>query len=186
MIAIVGLGNPGKKYAHTKHNIGFEVIDRLADRHGISVSKSKHKALTGDGIISGKKVKLIKPQTFMNLSGEALREVVDYYDLDPSQIVVIYDDIDIPLGTIRIRKQGSAGTHNGMRNIIERLGGNDFPRFRVGIGAERGRIPLADYVLGGFAPEQMEDIRAAVDRCVTAVECMLADDIDAAMRQYND
>ncbi|MDR3304624.1 MAG: aminoacyl-tRNA hydrolase [Clostridiales Family XIII bacterium] len=185
MIVIVGLGNPGKQYENTKHNAGFLVIDRLAERHGISVSKLRHKALSGDGLIAGKKVKLVKPQTFMNLSGESVRDILHYYGIGAEGLIVVYDDIDIPVGILRIRKQGSAGTHNGMKNIIYLLENDQFARFRVGIGADRGRIPLRDYVLSGFAAEHLEPMREAIVRCADAIELALADGIDKAMQRYN-
>ena len=149
MYIIAGLGNPGKKYENTRHNIGFITLDYLAERHDIQINKIKHKALVGEGRISGQKVLLVKPQTYMNLSGESLREVMDYYKVDIEDLIVIYDDIDLPAGTVRIRKKGSAGTHNGMRSIVQHLG-QDFPRIRMGIGNER-KGDLADFVLGGFS-----------------------------------
>jgi PTH1 family peptidyl-tRNA hydrolase len=186
MIVLAGLGNPGAKYANTKHNVGFLTIDRLAERHGIAITKSRHHALIGDGLIGGKKVLLVKPQTFMNDSGRAVRAVLDYYNIEPSDLAVIYDDIDLPTGTLRIRARGSAGTHNGMRSILSHMPGDDFPRFRVGIGAARGYVPLVDYVLTGFSPEQLDPMRAAVDRCADALEVFVTDGITAAMQQYNE
>ena len=128
MFVIAGLGNPGKKYEKTRHNMGFLVIDKLAEKNDIKVNKIKHKSLVGDGFISGQKALLVKPQTYMNLSGEAIREIVDYYDVYMEDLIVIYDDFDIELGTLRIRKKGSAGSHNGMKNIIQHLHDSDFPR----------------------------------------------------------
>jgi peptidyl-tRNA hydrolase len=184
MYIIVGLGNPGKKYEQTKHNIGFITLDYLADKYDIKINKIKHKALVGEGTISGQKVLLVKPQTYMNLSGNSVREVMDYYKADLKNIVVIYDDVDIPMGRIRIRKKGSAGTHNGMRSIIYDLQEDGFPRIRIGIGAER-KMGLAGYVLGGFRKEEKTLMEDAVERAVKAVECMLDKGIDIAMGEYN-
>lgn len=184
MYIIVGLGNPGKKYEYTKHNIGFITLDFLADKNGIRINKIKHKALVGEGTVSGRKVLLVKPQTYMNLSGSSIREVMEYYKADPEKLIVIYDDVDIPMGRIRIRKKGSAGTHNGMRSIIYDLQEDGFPRVRIGIGKER-KMPLAGYVLGGFAKEERELMEDAVERAALAVECILEKGIDIAMGEYN-
>lgn len=186
MVVIVGLGNPGAKYENTKHNIGFITVDLLAERHGIRISRLKHKALAGDGFIAGKKVMLVKPQTYMNDSGKSVRDIVGYYGVAMEDLVVVYDDVDLPVGWLRIRKKGSAGTHNGMRDIIYQLQDDGFPRFRVGIGSERGETPLYDYVLKGFEKEQLDVVRDAVVRCADAVEMMLSDGIEAAMLKYND
>ena len=184
MYVIVGLGNPGKKYENTKHNIGFITVDFLADKNNIKVNKIKHKALVGEGMISGQKVLLVKPQTFMNLSGNSVREIMEYYKVDPDKLLVIYDDVDIPIGRLRIRKKGSAGTHNGMRSIIYDLQEDGFPRLRIGIGSDR-KIPLAGYVLGGFGKEEAKMMEDAVERAALAVECMLEKGIDIAMGEYN-
>jgi len=185
MIVITGLGNPGAKYRDTKHNIGFITVDRLAERHGIRVSRLKHKAYVGEGMIAGRKVMLVKPQTWMNDSGESVRDIVNYYGVAMEDLFVIYDDIDIPVGTLRIRKKGSAGSHNGMRSIIYQLEDDGFPRFRIGIGAERGPVPLRDYVLSGFSAEHMDAMRGAVLRCADAVEMAVADGVEAAMLAFN-
>jgi len=185
MIIIVGLGNPGAKYAGSKHNLGFITVDQLAERHGIRVSRLRHKALVGEGLIAGQKVMLVKPQTWMNDSGLSVQSVVQYYGASMEELFVIYDDVDIPLGTLRIRKKGSAGSHNGMRNIIYLLEDDGFPRFRLGIGAERGQDSLRDYVLTGFTKEQLEPMRDAVIRCVDAIELALSEGIEAAMLRYN-
>ena len=184
MYIIVGLGNPGKKYESTKHNIGFITLDYLAENHDIKINKIKHKALVGEGFVSGQKVLLVKPQTYMNLSGNSVREVMDYYKEDLENLVVIYDDVDIPMGRIRIRKKGSAGTHNGMRSIIYDLQADGFPRIRIGIGSER-KMGLAGYVLGGFGKEEKKVMEDAVKRAAGAVECMLKNGIDIAMGEYN-
>lgn len=183
MYIIAGLGNPGKKYENTRHNIGFVTLDYLAERHDIKINKIKHKALVGEGRISGQKVLLVKPQTYMNLSGESLREVMDYYKVDIEDMIVIYDDIDLPAGTVRIRKKGSAGTHNGMRSIVQHLG-QDFPRIRMGIGNER-KGDLVDFVLGGFSKEDREVLEPAVERAALAVECYVDEGIEKAMNKYN-
>ena len=184
MRIIVGLGDPGREYENTKHNLGFITIDRLAEEHGINVTKAKHKALIGEGNISGQKVLLVKPQTFMNLSGEAVREVMDYYKEPVENLLVIYDDADIPAGTVRIRKKGGAGTHNGMRSVVSCLGDEDFPRVRIGIGSQDDN-DLAAHVLGGFSSDEIQIMREAVLTAVSAIECMLADGIDIAMNEYN-
>jgi len=188
MYIIAGLGNPGKKYENTKHNVGFITLDLLAEKHNIKINKIKHKALVGEGIISGQKLLLVKPQTYMNLSGNSIREVVEYYKVDLDKLIVIYDDVDIPMGNLRIRKKGSAGTHNGMRSIIYDLQDDGFPRIRIGIGGERGgerKMSLAGYVLGGFKKEEKNLMQDSVVRAVLAVECLLEKGIDAAMNEYN-
>jgi PTH1 family peptidyl-tRNA hydrolase len=181
---IVGLGNPGRRYENTKHNIGFIAVDQLAERNGIKVSKLKFKALTGEGEIAGARALLIKPQTYMNLSGESVLAAMSYYKAPPERLTVIYDDIDIPMGGVRIRKKGSAGTHNGMRSVIYCLQREDFPRIRIGIGGERGGR-LTDYVIGGFGRKDMQPMRDAVMRAVDAMECILKENIDLAMNRYN-
>lgn len=184
MNVIVGLGNPGKQYENTKHNIGFITLDQLAEQHGIKINKIKHKALVGEGIIAGRKVLLVKPQTFMNLSGQSVREVVSYYHVELEDLLVIYDDVDLPLGSLRIRSKGSAGSHNGMKSIIYDLQEDGFPRIRIGIGAEH-RMDLASYVLGNFDKEDREPMKQAVSRAAAAVERYLAEGIEAAMSEYN-
>lgn len=184
MYIIAGLGNPGRKYENTRHNIGFIALDLLAERNDIKINKIKHKALVGEGRISGQKVLLVKPQTYMNLSGQSLREVMDYYKEDMEHLVVIYDDIDIPTGTVRIRKKGSAGTHNGMRSIVYDLQSDQFPRIRIGMGGER-KMALRDFVTGGFTKEEKGILEQAVERAVLASECIVEKGIDKAMNEYN-
>ena len=184
MFIIVGLGNPGRRYEHTKHNIGFITVDHLAEKNGMKINKIKHKALVGEGIISGQKVLLVKPQTYMNLSGQSVRELVSYYKPELSNLILIYDDVDLPMGRLRIRPFGSAGTHNGMRSIIYDLQRDDFPRVRIGIGGDR-KTGLADYVTGGFRKEEKRLMEDAVLRAVSALECILAKGIDQAMNEYN-
>ena len=184
MFIIVGLGNPGKRYEHTRHNKGFITLDLLAEKHGIKINKIKHKALIGDGTILGKRVLLVKPQTYMNLSGHSVREVVEYYKPEPENLIVVYDDVDLTMGRLRIRKKGSAGTHNGMRSIIYDLQDDRFPRVRIGIGAER-RMSLASYVTGGFRKEEKKQIEESVMRAVAALESILVKGIEQAMNEYN-
>ena len=185
MFVIVGLGNPGKKYEKTRHNMGFLAIDKLAEKHDIKVNKLKHKALTGDGFIFGQKALLVKPQTYMNLSGESVREIVSYYDIDLEDLIVIYDDINLAPGKLRIRPKGSAGGHNGIKNIIAHLGTQFFPRIRVGVGEKPKGWDLADYVLGRFAKEEEPVIREALDKTVKACCEIMAEDVNSAMNKYN-
>lgn len=184
MYVICGLGNPGKKYANTRHNMGFITIDQLAEKHDIKVDKVKFKALVGEGRIAGQKVLLVKPQTYMNLSGESVQEVMHFYKLDPEELLVIYDDLDLEVGALRLRKFGSAGTHNGMRSVVQHLNSDRFPRIRLGIGAN-GKRDIIDHVIGGFTKEEVPVLEEAVTKAVAAVECMLAEGIDRAMSQYN-
>ncbi|MBR6307238.1 MAG: aminoacyl-tRNA hydrolase [Lachnospiraceae bacterium] len=186
MIIIAGLGNPGKDYAGTRHNAGFMTIDALASKYGIDVGEKKHKALIGKGAIEGHKVILAKPQTFMNNSGESLRELVDYYKPDiETEVIVIYDDITLDVGGIRVRKKGSAGGHNGMKSIIAHLGTTDFQRVRVGIGEKPPRMDLADWVLGHFHKEDMEPLKDAIDEACTATLMIMNGATDEAMNKYN-
>lgn len=184
MYIIAGLGNPGRKYENTRHNMGFLTIDKIAEELGIKVDKIKFKALVGEVNFSGQKVMLVKPQTYMNLSGQSLREIMNFYKLPIENLTVIYDDIDIPTGSVRIRKSGSAGTHNGMRDIIYNLADSGFPRIRIGIGSER-RGDLADYVTGGFTKEEVPLLEDAVTRAAAAALSIVEDGIDRAMNKYN-
>ena len=184
MKIIVGLGNPGKEYENTKHNVGFLTIDILAEKYDIKVNKIKFKGLIGEGMIGTEKVILVKPQTYMNLSGQCIREIVAFYKLDMEDLVVIYDDIDLPMGNLRIRKKGSAGTHNGMRSIIYDLQDDGFPRVRVGIGGER-KGDLANYVISGFSGDDRKLIEEAIVKAADAVTCLVEDGIDRAMVDYN-
>ena len=154
MYIIVGLGNPGKQYEHTRHNVGFEVIDILADRIGICIEEKKHKALCGRGILEGQKVVLVKPQTFMNLSGESVRAIFDFYKVESKDIIIVYDDVSLEPGQLRIRGKGSAGGHNGIKNIIAHLGTQEFPRVKVGVGEKPKGMDLADYVLSRVYKEE--------------------------------
>lgn len=185
MYVIVGLGNPGKQYEHTRHNVGFDVIDILAKEYGISVTKIKHKALIGEGRVGSEKVILVKPQTYMNLSGETLIDIYNYYKVDSNNIVVIYDDIDLEVGKIRIRKKGSGGTHNGMRSILKCLGTNEFPRVRIGVSKPRQGQDLADFVLSRFRKEEADYIQDGLEKAAKAVDCMIRENLDLAMNKYN-
>ena len=184
MYVVVGLGNPGKQYENTRHNVGFNVIDILAKEYGISVTKIKHKALIGEGRIGTEKVLLVKPQTYMNLSGETLIDIYKYYKVDMENIIVIYDDIDLEVGKLRIRKKGSAGTHNGMRSIVKCLGATDFPRVRVGIGQSKG-ADWKDFVLSKTSKTEEAVLAESVKNAALAVECILSEGIDKAMNLYN-
>lgn len=186
MYLIVGLGNPKKEYQNTRHNIGFDVIDVIAKKEGISVIEKKQKALIGKGYIAGKKVILAKPQTFMNLSGESVRELVDYYKINAAEeLIVIADDISLDVGQLRIRKKGSAGGHNGLKNIIAHLGSEQFQRIKMGVGNKPAGYDLADYVLGHFNKAEREEMDAAAGRAAEAVEVMMTQDADTAMNRFN-
>lgn len=186
MFIIVGLGNPESKYAGTRHNIGFSAVTAIADAYGIAVDTKKHKALIGKGVIAGHKVILAMPQTYMNLSGESIRELVDFYKIDPAEeLIVLYDDIALPTGKLRIRPKGSAGGHNGMKNIIAHIGGQEFPRVRIGVGEKPKGWDLADYVLGRFPKDEEPAIREALQQAVKACEIIMNDGVDAAMNQFN-
>ncbi|MBO5424915.1 MAG: aminoacyl-tRNA hydrolase [Lachnospiraceae bacterium] len=185
MKIIVGLGNPTRDYEGTRHNVGFSVIYNISDKYNINVDTKKHKALIGKGIIEGEKVILAMPQTYMNLSGESVRELVDYYKCDPEDIIVIYDDISLDVGKLRIRAKGSAGGHNGIKNIIAHLGTQEFPRIKVGVGEKPPRMDLADYVLGHFSKEEQPIIREGADKACDAVALMIKEDIATAMNKFN-
>jgi len=186
MFLIVGLGNPTKQYEKTRHNIGFDVMDALADKYNISISENKHKALCGKGVIEGMKVVLAKPQTYMNLSGESVAELVNYYKLDPeSELIVVFDDISLEPGNIRIRKKGSAGGHNGIKNIIANLGTSVFPRIKVGVGEKPKGYDLADYVLGKFSKEDRVLMEEGYDLACEASALIMQGAIDQAMNEYN-
>lgn len=185
MFMIAGLGNPTKAYEGTRHNVGFRVIDKIAQDYNIAVDTKKHRALCGKGVIEGQKVILLKPLTYMNLSGESIREAADYYKIAPEDILVIFDDISLDVGQLRIRKKGSAGGHNGIKSIIAHLGTTEFPRIKVGVGEKPKGWDLADYVLGKFSGEDAKLIGEAAADASDAVKLMLTKDIDAAMNKYN-
>lgn len=186
MYLIVGLGNPGREYGNTRHNIGFDVIDYLAEKEKIDVSEKKHKALIGKGIIDGQKVILAKPQTYMNLSGESVREIIDYFKIDPeTELIVISDDISLAVGQLRVRKKGSAGGHNGLKNIIQHLGSENFHRLRMGVGEKPSGYDLAEYVLGHFSREEREVMDEAAAKAADAIRMMMSGDVDGAMNRFN-
>lgn len=186
MYIIAGLGNPEQKYAGTRHNIGFSAITALCDTYQISLDRREHKAVCGRGYIEGQKVLLAEPQTYMNLSGESIRALVDYYKVDPeSELIVIYDDINLAPGRLRIRERGSAGGHNGIKNIIAHLGTQNFNRIRIGVGEKPRGWDLADYVLGRFTREEEPVIRDALKKAVEACQVMVTEDVSAAMNRYN-
>lgn len=185
MYAVVGLGNPGSKYKDTRHNVGFNTIDCLAQRNNTKISKIKFKALYGETQIGKEKVLLIKPQTYMNRSGESVMEVCNFYKLPVEKIIVIVDDIDISFGSLRIRAKGSAGSHNGMKSIIYQLQSDDFPRVRIGVGKPIEGQDLADYVLSGFNKEERVIIDEAIERAAKAVEKIITEGINSAMNEYN-
>lgn len=186
MIVIVGLGNPTDKYKGTRHNVGFMAIDKIADEYGIDVSVYKHKALCGKGIIGGEKVLLMKPQTFMNNSGESVRDAMNFYKFNPEdELIIIYDDISLAVGRLRIRSKGSAGGHNGIKSIIAHSGTEKFKRIRVGVGEKPVKMDLADYVLGNFLPSEKKVIEEGIASVADAVKIIIEKDINAAMNVYN-
>lgn len=186
MFIIIGLGNPTKEYEHTRHNVGFDVIDAIADKYNIAVTERKSRAFCGKGMIEGQKVILAKPQTYMNLSGESVRSLADYYKVDEeTELLVIYDDISLDVGQLRIRKKGSAGGHNGIKSIIQHLGSDVFQRIKVGVGEKPKGYDLADYVLGHFSKAERELMEAGYQNAVTAVEMIVRGEIDGAMNIFN-
>lgn len=185
MKMIVGLGNPTAQYIATRHNIGFAVIDQLSEQYNIGMTEKKHKAIYGKGVIAGEKILLVKPQTYMNLSGESVRELVDYYKVSNEDIVIIYDDIDLAVGHLRLRAKGSAGGHNGIKNIIAQLGTQEFARIRVGVGEKPKGYDLADYVLGHFSKGEIPVIREGIANAAAAVTIIIEENIDAAMNRFN-
>lgn len=186
MFLIAGLGNPERRYENTRHNIGFDVIDALADQYSIAVKENAFRAKIGNGIIEGRKVLLIKPQTYMNLSGESIRAAVDFYKINvEEELIVISDDIALEAGMIRIRKKGSAGGHNGLKNIILNLGTENFQRIRMGVGEKPAEWDMIDYVLGHFSKEERSLMNEGISDAVKAVGVLLTDGADAAMNRFN-
>ena len=185
MKIIAGLGNPGTQYVATRHNIGFEVIERLAYETGIRLDKKKHRAILGQGQIGGEKVILLQPQTYMNLSGESIRLTMDFYSLTPQDVVVVYDEISIDLGQLRIREKGSAGGHNGMKNIIAHLGTQEFVRFRVGVGPQIPGMDSADFVLKRMSKDEMKIAADMALRTAEAIMAYMEQGIAYAMNHYN-
>lgn len=186
MYIIAGLGNPGRKYAHTRHNAGYEAIDRLADKYGIRIETERFRALTGTGVINGQKVLLLKPLTYMNASGESIRAACDFYKLNPEEaFIVLYDDISLPPGQLRVRAKGSAGGHNGIKNIIQHLGTQVFARVKIGVGEKPQEYDLVDYVLGHFPEEEWPTMTDAFSRAGDAAAMLLTEDVQAVMNAYN-
>ena len=185
MKLIVGLGNPGEKYAATRHNVGFWVIDRLAERWQIPVNQSKWKGLTGSGRVMGERVVLLKPMTYMNLSGESVRPACDWLKCDIEDVAVICDDLDLPPGQLRLRKKGSSGGHRGLESLIEHLGTNEFKRVRIGIGHPADRMPVVDYVISPFTREERPLIEEAVERAAEAIHQWVVSTFDEAMNRFN-
>ncbi len=186
MEIIVGLGNPTTKYEGTRHNAGFCAIDALSEKYDIPVSQRKCRAYIGIGMIEGRRVLLVKPQTYMNLSGESIRELVDYYKIRvPEELIVLYDDIDLDTGQIRVRRKGSAGSHNGMKSTLKNLGTDEFPRVRLGTGPKPSQMDLVDYVLGHFSEDEQDLMEEAYVKAVHAVELIVAGRTDEAMNEYN-
>lgn len=185
MYIIAGLGNPAREYEGTRHNVGFAVLDVLADRLFTSVEERKFKGYYGRAVIGGEKVILLKPQTFMNLSGESVRAAADFYKVEPDHIIVVYDDISLDVGQLRIRTKGSAGGHNGIKNIIAHLGTQEFPRIKVGVGNKPPRMDLADYVLSRFSREEKGGMEEAFEAAAEAVEAYIKEGPDVAMNRFN-
>ncbi|MBR5773566.1 MAG: aminoacyl-tRNA hydrolase [Clostridia bacterium] len=183
---VVGLGNPDRKYEGTKHNVGFMLMDVLAEKYGLKINKIKYKSVVCDTVIEGKRVLLMKPQTYMNNSGEAIREAAQFYKIPPQNIIVIFDDISLEPGKLRIRKNGSAGGHNGLKSIIYHLNSDQFPRIKIGVGAKpHPDYDLASWVLSGFSKENAEQVKSALDSAVSALEMMLKGQTDMAMNKFN-
>ncbi len=185
MYLIVGLGNPGKEYERTRHNIGFEVVEQLAKNNNIELNKMKFKGIYGEGRISGKKTYILKPTTYMNNSGEAVQAFADYYKIEDENIMIIADDIDIPFASIKIKKNGSGGTHNGLKSIVKLLGSKDFPRLKIGVGTKHESQDLANFVLGKFSKEEMIDIDKTIDLATKAIEEAIKSGIESSMNKYN-
>ncbi|MDO4661905.1 MAG: aminoacyl-tRNA hydrolase [Tissierellia bacterium] len=185
MYFIVGLGNPGLKYENTRHNVGFITIDKIAEENNIRVNKLKFKALVGQGEISGQPVMLVKPQTFMNDSGKSVKDIFDFYKPDKDKLIVILDDIDIKFGTVRIKKKGSAGSHNGMKSIIYQLGFDDFTRVKIAVGQNESHINLANYVLSGFNKKDVKIVEKEILSAKDAVKEIIENNVDTAMNKFN-
>ncbi|WP_172405983.1 aminoacyl-tRNA hydrolase [Acetivibrio mesophilus] len=185
MLVIVGLGNPGTKYENTRHNVGFDTVELLSRRHNIKITKLKHKALIGDGDIGGKRVILVKPQTFMNLSGESVREIIEWYKIPVKNIIIVYDDIDLAVGKLRLRPKGSAGTHNGMKSVIYQIQSDEFPRVRIGVDKPPEGWDLANYVLGRFSGDEKKKMEEVIESAADAIETIIKSGIDSAMNKFN-
>ena len=182
---VVGLGNPGKEYEKTRHNTGFMVLDKISEKFKIEIKKDKCKALIGNGEINGEKVILIKPQTFMNLSGEAVRGIVDFYKEDIANVIIVFDDIDLEIGNIRIKEKGSAGTHNGVKSVVSHLGTEKFQRIKVGIGKPKENIDLVNHVLGKFSEEELKILDNSINDAADALIMLINNETAKAMNKYN-
>ncbi len=185
MYMIVGLGNPGLRYQHNRHNVGYQILDVLAQEYGLGFDKRKFKAQLANGHVEGQRVMLVRPETYMNLSGDAVQPLVSYFKIELSRLLVVYDDLDLPIGTLRLRPAGGAGGHNGMKSIIRRLGSNAFPRLRIGIDRPPGRMDPAAYVLQDFSPAEEEIMVQVRHRAVRAIVTWLQQGLDVAMNQFN-
>ena len=185
MYLVVGLGNPEQEYARTRHNMGFDVVNQISKDYHISFERKKFDPIFADGVIEGEKVILVKPQTYMNLSGESVKEIVNFYNIETDKIIVIYDDIDTEKGKIRIRKKGGPGTHNGMKSVINELGSTDFARVRVGIGQPEFKNDMINYVIGKVPEEEQKVLQQGVKKATEAVEEILKNGIEIAMNKFN-
>ncbi len=183
VLLILGLGNPGAQYKHTRHNVGFDLVDRLAAKNKFKVDRSQHRALTGIGVVAGHTVALAKPLTFMNLSGQSAAPLLRQYGLQPGQMIVVADDLDLPVGKTRLRLQGSAGGHNGHKSLIQTLGTQEYPRLKIGIG--KSEDPTIDHVLGRFTPEERVSVDSALDRCIAVIEAWIDQGPEAALLRAN-
>lgn len=185
MYLIVGLGNPEEEYANTRHNMGFDAINKISEKNNIKVNKTKFEGLYGTGEIEGEKVILLKPQTYMNLSGQSIKKYADYYKIVPENIIVIFDDIDMEKGQIRIRKQGSGGSHKGMISVVEMLGTEKIPRIRVGIGSPENKKYMIEYVISKINKEEQEQLQPGIEKAEEAVKAIIKEGLDKAMNKYN-
>ena len=185
MKLIVGLGNPEEEYSNTRHNMGFNTINKLAKQYNIEINKSKFKSLYGNGIIEKEKVILLKPQTYMNLSGTAIKEVMDFYKINKEELIIIYDDIDIEPGIIKIRKKGGPGTHNGMKSVVNEIKTQDFTRVRVGIGMPSNKSDLINYVIGKISKDDIEKLEDGTTKAKDALIEIIKNGVDTAMNKFN-
>lgn len=185
MYLVVGLGNPENEYENTRHNMGFDAINEIAKNNNINITKNKFKGLYETGVIQGEKIILLKPQTYMNLSGESVKEIMDFYDIELNKIIVIYDDIDTEKGSIRIRKQGGPGSHNGMKSIVQELKSTEFIRIRVGIGQPEFKSDMINYVLSKISEEEKNILQQGIKKAAEAVEEIIKNGIDIAMNKFN-
>ncbi len=185
MFLIVGLGNPEQDYSGTRHNIGFDTVNKLSKQYNIEVNKKKFKGLYGTGIIENEKTIILKPQTYMNLSGESIKEIMDFYKLKEENLIVIYDDMDIELGVVKIRKTGGAGTHNGMKSVVENVGTTNFTKIRIGIGTPENKSDLINYVIGYVPEEEKEILDKSTTIAKNAIIEIIKNGVDIAMNKYN-